>query len=174
MDWKKIVGTVAPTIATALGGPLAGLGVKAIAEVFGLGEGVTESEVAKAVMGANPDQLLALKQADQTFAARMKELDIDLERIHAGDRDSARQREVQTGDSWTNRILAGGVSVMAGGVAWAILSGYTEGLKDPMTAAIVGGVVTQAFAALMQVLNYYFGSSAGSAKKDETIKTLTR
>jgi len=30
--WKGIVGTVAPALATALGGPLAGVAVRAIAE----------------------------------------------------------------------------------------------------------------------------------------------
>ena len=48
-DWKGIVGTVAPAIAAALGGPLAGLGVSALAGALGLGDGANEEEVARAV-----------------------------------------------------------------------------------------------------------------------------
>ena len=34
IDWKKIVGSVAPVIATALGGPLAGVATKAVASIL--------------------------------------------------------------------------------------------------------------------------------------------
>ena len=47
MDWKSIVKVVAPTIATGLGGPLAGLATKALSEVLlGKSDG-TEDEVAR-------------------------------------------------------------------------------------------------------------------------------
>ena len=62
-------------------------------------------EIAKAIAGASPDQLLKLKNAETQFSTRMKELDIDLERINAEDRDSARKRQVETGDN-TPTILA--------------------------------------------------------------------
>jgi hypothetical protein len=34
MDWKKIVGAVAPTLATALGGPLAGMAAAAVSDAL--------------------------------------------------------------------------------------------------------------------------------------------
>ena len=170
-DWKSIVGTVAPTIATALGGPLAGLAVKAIAGIFGLGDGATDEEVARAVQGATPEQLLALKKADQEFAVRMRELDVDLERIAASDRDSARVRESRVLDM-TPKVLA--TIIIAGflAAAYMVLAGQVEGLKDPITAALVGSVIGYVSAKADQVVAYYFGSSASSAKKDETIKRL--
>ncbi len=92
MDWKSIVKVVAPTIATGLGGPLAGLATKALSEVLlGRPDG-TEDEVAQAVLGANPDQLLAIKQADQEFAKEMKRLDIDLEKTYVADTSDAPAR----------------------------------------------------------------------------------
>ena len=54
-DWKSIVGTVAPAIATALGGPLAGLGVSAIGKALGLGDGASKEDVAQAVLKATPE-----------------------------------------------------------------------------------------------------------------------
>ena len=50
--WKDIVGTVAPALATALGGPLAGLGVAAIGKALGLGDGAGEEDVAAAMLKA--------------------------------------------------------------------------------------------------------------------------
>jgi hypothetical protein len=172
-DWKSVVGTVAPTIATALGGPLAGLAVKAIGGVFGLGEGATEADVAAKLAGATPDDLLRLKEADQKFAIEMRRLDVDLERIAAGDRDSARQMQRET-RSWAVPVLAS--VVVSGFIASsiAVLGGWVEGLKDPLVAALVGSVLGNITAATMLVLNFYFGTTASSRTKDETIKSLSK
>jgi hypothetical protein len=172
-DWKSVVGTVAPTIATALGGPLAGLAFKAIGGVFGLGEGATEADVAAKLAGATPDDLLRLKEADQKFAIEMRRLDVDLERIAAGDRDSARQMQRET-RSWAVPALAS--VVVSGFIASsiAVLGGWVEGLKDPLVAALVGSVLGNITAATMLVLNFYFGTTASSRTKDETIKSLSK
>jgi hypothetical protein len=172
-DWKSVVGTVAPTIATALGGPLAGLAVKAIGGVFGLGEGATDTDVAAKLAGATPDDLLRLKEADQKFAIEMRRLDVDLERIAAGDRDSARQMQRET-RSWAVPVLAS--VVVSGFIASsiAVLGGWVEGLKDPLVAALVGSVLGNITAATMLVLNFYFGTTASSRTKDETIKSLSK
>jgi hypothetical protein len=172
-DWKSVVGTVAPTIATALGGPLAGLAVKAIGGVFGLGDGATEADVAAKLAGATPDDLLRLKEADQKFAIEMRRLDVDLERIAAGDRDSARQMQRET-RSWAVPVLAS--VVVSGFIASsiAVLGGWVEGLKDPLVAALVGSVLGNITAATMLVLNFYFGTTASSRTKDETIKSLSK
>lgn len=171
MDWKSIVGTVAPTIATALGGPLAGLAVKAIGGVFGLGEGATEAEVAKAVIGATPADLLALKKADQDFAVKMRELDVDLERIAETSRTSARDREVKVG-GYANPILAGVIVAGFLVTVFMVLAGYVEGMKDPLTATTVGLLIGYVSAKADQVVAYYFGSTAKSAAKDSTIQQL--
>ncbi len=170
-DWKKLLGTVAPTLATAIGGPFAGLAVKAIGGALGLGEGATETEIATKLAGATPADLLALKKADQEFALEMKKLDVDLERIIAGDRDSARKMQIET-RSWAPSILA--TVVVSGFIAASVagLSGWVDGLKDPLVAALVGSVIGNITAATMLVLNFYFGTSQSSRIKDDTIKAL--
>jgi hypothetical protein len=171
MDWKSIVGTVAPTIATALGGPLAGLATKALVGVFGLAEGASEEEIAKAVAGATPEQLLALKKEDNAFAIRMRELDVDLERIAEGSKDSARKREMTVG-GWANPVLA---SIIVAGfliTAFMVLGGFVEGLKDPITASLAGTVIGYVSAKADQVVAYYFGSTKASQQKDATISKL--
>lgn len=159
---KKIVGHVAPfapVVATALGGPGAGAAVKLLSrKLLGKDNG-TESEVEAALANATPEQLLALKQADYDF-------EIDQQRIAAEDRASARNREIQAHDSWTPRILAGIVvlSVLAG-------EGYAMTHAIPAGAEIlVGRVLGTLDAALMCVLYYYFGSSAGSAHKNTIMR----
>lgn len=168
-DWKAIVGAVAPTIATALGGPLAGLGVKALSDaLLGRSDG-TEDDIARALGNASGDQLVRLREIDAQFAAQMKALDVDLERIAADDRDSARKREVGSGDAWTPRIIGG---MALGGFLWAVywvLSGQVSGMSDPTTVALVGTLVGYVSAKADQVVSYYFGSSAGSARKTEAM-----
>jgi hypothetical protein len=173
MDWKSLLGSVAPTLATALGGPVAGLATKALVGVLGLGEGAGEKEISKAIAGASPETLLALKKADQDFAVQMKTLDIDLERIAAGDRDSARKRESAVND-WTPKILAGVIVGGFLGTVYLVLAGYVEGLKDPMTATLTGTLIGYVSAKADQVVAYYFGSSASSRSKDATIASLSR
>jgi len=167
-DWKSIVKTVAPVLGTAIGGPLGGLATRTIAGALLGDEDASEDQIAAAVQSASPDQLLALKKADQEFKLRMKELDIDIERIHQQDRDSARTRETKTGDSWTPRILAfivifGFLSM----VAYVIAKGL--GVQNADSAALVGTLIGYVSAKAEQVISYYFGSSAGSKSKDAAV-----
>lgn len=169
LDWKKIVGAVAPALGTALGGPLAGLAVSAVSDaLLGRPDG-SEGEISVALTAGGPDAVLKLKQADQAFAARMRELDIDLEKMHQADRASAREREAKTGDRATPRWLAG---TIVGGfllMVWYVLSGQVAGLKDPVAAGLIGTLIGYVSAKADQVVSYYFGSSSGSAEKNELL-----
>jgi allophanate hydrolase subunit 2 len=91
-DWKKLLGSVAPTLASALGGPLAGLAVKEIGDALGIDKPTQEAVTAR-LQGATADDLLKVKQADQAFKERMAELGVDLARLEQADRSSARELE---------------------------------------------------------------------------------
>lgn len=163
---KSVVGTVAPTLATALGGPLAGMATKAIVGALGLTDDAAPAEIAKALQGATPEQMLALKRADQEFAVKMRELDVDLERIAAGDRDSARKRQADTKD-WTPSII--GVLIVGAWIginAW--LLNYPE-LTQRINDAVMYRILGTLDAALMIFLAYLYGSTAGSAKKTDLL-----
>ena len=166
MDWdnlKGLIGKVAPTIATALGGPLAGAGVKMLTGALGLNEKASEKEIIAAITNADPETIARIKEAELDFEKRMAELDVDLEKIHANDRDSARNREIAVKDR-TPAIL-GICTVVAFfafiGAASFMPSAVIEGRMDFIMLAIgwLGGVATS-------VYSYYFGSSKGS--KDKT------
>ena len=168
MDFMKVIGAVAPTLATAMGGPLAGMAVTAIAGALGLPVDADKNDIAKAVAGASPEQLVALKKVDNDFAVRMKELDIDLEKIAASDRDSARRREAQVRD-WMPRVLA--FVVVAGFMAtvFLVLLGYVDGMKDPLMATTTGTIIGFVSAKCEQVVAYYFGSSSSSQQKTQML-----
>jgi len=166
-DWKSMVGSIAPTIATALGGPLAGMATKALSGALLGKEDGSEKEISEALLSGNPDNLLKLKELEQSFATRMKELDIDLEKIASEDRNSARQREVALKDN-APKILAG---VIVTGF-FAILATIScvelpEASRQPINL-LLGALMTM----LTQVGNYYFGSSAGSSRKNEMMARM--
>lgn len=166
MDFSKLGGlisSVAPTLATAIGGPLAGLAVKTVSNVLlGRPDG-SQEELEKAIQTATPEQILQLKKTDADFRIRMKELDIDLEKIAAQDRSEARQKETSTRD-WTPRILA---FIVVGGffgcLAWMLLRGMPQSGTEAILMML--GALTNTVTA---VIAYYFGSSAGREKGSGT------
>lgn len=166
----NLVRTVAPSIASAVGGPLAGMATRAISEaLLGKPDG-TEQELENAVASATPEQLLALKKAEQEFAVKMRELDIDLERISNADRDSARSREVSLRD-WTPRVLAGLITVGYFGVLfWMLRFGLPNTGSSEALLVMLGALGT----AWGGVVAYYFGSSAGSKEKTEAMNRMVR
>ncbi len=161
-----LVRTVAPSIASAVGGPLAGMATKAISEaLLGKPDG-SEEELLQAAARATPEQLLALKKAEQSFAVQMRELDIDLERIAVADRDSARNREVKTKD-WTPKVLAALITLgYFGALFYMLRNGLPQHGGSEAMLVMLGTLGT----AWGGVVAYYFGSSAGSRAKDELMR----
>ncbi len=117
MDWKKVVSTVAPWIGTALAGPFGGMAVEAAANALGLNDKTIDA-VKGAIMGASPETLLALKEADQNFALQMQSLGFqnvkDLEAIAAADRDSARKMQMENKSVMPAVITSGILSSFIG------------------------------------------------------------
>jgi hypothetical protein len=106
---KSILGAVAPTLATAMGGPLGGIALKLVADKLGIKD-ATADAVDAAVAVATPEQLGEIKKAEADFKVKMKALDVDLVKIAAADRDSARQRHAAMKDA-TPTIIAIGTMV---------------------------------------------------------------
>lgn len=170
MDLSKIGGLlaqVAPTVATALGGPLAGLAVKTLSEALLGHQDASESDVSAALMNATPEQLQKLKEIDASFKTRMKELDIDLEKISAGDRDSARNMQIHTND-WIPRVLAIMITIGFFGIlVWMLLKGMPPTGTEALLM-MLGALGT----AWTGVVNFYYGSSAGSKAKTDQLADM--
>lgn len=164
---RSTIAAVAPTLGAALGGPLGGAAGVFIAKALGTPPGDAKAAEA-ALVAASPEALVALKKADNDFQAHMADLGVDLERINAGDRDSARKREMAVKDH-TPAVLA--VFIVAGffGVlGYLLVEGKPKEGGDALLV-MLGGLST-GFAA---VLAYYFGSSAGSRSKDDLLFRAT-
>jgi len=150
----KLIENVAPTIATALGGPVAGMAVKALSSALLGHEGGSEDDITAALANATPDQITALKKIDADFKVQMKKLDIDLVKIAADDRASARDMAANT-HSYTPSVLSY-VTV----VCWAIIQYYLfTHIIDPSMRELIARVLGTLDGALMLVLSFWFGSS---------------
>ena len=167
MDLSKIgglLGQIAPTIATAIGGPVAGMAVKALAGALGLSQDASSDDVQTALINATPEQLAAVKKIDADFKVQMKELDIDLERIAAGDRDSARNMQMQTND-WIPRAMAIMVTFGFFGIlTWLLTKGVPPTGSETLIYML--GALGTAWTGIVQ---FYFGSSAGSKAKTDAL-----
>jgi membrane-bound ClpP family serine protease len=163
-QFGPLLGQVAPTIATALGGPLAGVAVKTLSNVLFGHEDGTEEQVSAAMANATPEQLAAIKKIDADFKVQMKSLDIDLERIASGDRDSARQMQRETKD-WVPKVLAIVITLGFFGILiWMLLNGMPQTGTEALLM-MLGALGT----AWTGVVNFYYGSSAGSKAKNDLL-----
>lgn len=175
MDFSAILPAIemaAPTVAGLLGGPLASMGVTALENVFGLspGTGTTNpQQLVAAVQGMTPDDAIALAKIDADLKAKLSDAGVNYETVAAGDRASARDREIAVKDL-TPRLLAFSVSIGFFGLL-TLLTFHTvpEGSRD-----LLNIMLGSLGAGWMSIVAYYFGSSAGSAKKDDTITNLTK
>lgn len=167
MDFTTIIKTVAPWIGTALGGPLGGLAVEAAANALGLGAKTTDA-LKSALSGATPEQMLALKKADQDFALQMQQLGFkqvaDLEAIAASDRKDARAMQIAV-RSWVPAALS--IAVTLG--YFAILVGMMTGtlhVTDSQALLLMLGSLSTAWGVVMA---FWFGTTADSGRKTELL-----
>ena len=156
MDWLK---SLAPTLATALGGPLAGMAVEACSKALGIEPSEVQNVISSGKMTA--EQIASLQQAELALKARAQEMGLDFEKLAVADRASARQMQMTTG-SFVPPLLS--VLVV---VAWATIQYFLlTHVIDPTMRELVARVLGTLDGALMLVLSFYFGSSAGSQAKD--------
>lgn len=170
-DWKKLVGTLAPAVASAFGTPALGIGVTMLSNaIFGKPD-ASSDDVAKAIAGGelNGDQIAAIRAADNDFQVKMKSLDIDLAKLSV-DSDGAYLKDVQDArdmqkvtHSMVPPMLAGGITVGFFGVLIGMMSGHLTTDDNQALLLMLGSLGT----AWTGIVMYYFGSSAGSARKDE-------
>lgn len=157
---KRAIGRVAPELARALGGPLAGAAASAVARAV-LGEdSADDARLEAAIAAATPEQYAALIKAEAEFKIALGRAAVDEAQIAASDRASARAREIAREDG-TPAIMGGliilGFFIVLGAMVTRRLPDGTE----TEFSIMLGALATMTAA----VVNYYFGSSAGSREK---------
>jgi hypothetical protein len=156
MDWLK---QIAPTVATALGGPLAGMAVSAISKAIGVDEDKVQDLISDNKLTA--DQVAQLKLAEIELAKQAQELGLNFEKLAVDDRKSAREMQATT-RSMMPPILASAVTVGFFGIVVMMFFNQVDS-NNPAILMMLGSLGT----AWTGIIAYYFGSSAGSQAKTE-------
>jgi hypothetical protein len=148
-DLFNLLKGIAPTLATAVAGPLGGAAVSALASKFGVSDSV--EAVAKAISG------------DPEAAAKLQELELEYAKLDAADRDSARKNEVALATSDQVPVLNKSVTPILAiiiVIAWGLIQYHllTHVVPTEMREIIIR-VLGTLDGALVMVLSYYFGAS---------------
>ena len=78
LDIKAILKSAAPMLGAAIGGPFGGMAAKFAVEALGNPDAKPE-DLPALLASATPEQIAAVKKADQDFQVRMRELGFDNE-----------------------------------------------------------------------------------------------
>jgi hypothetical protein len=152
----KLLGSVAPALATVVAGPLGGAAVSAIASKLGVAD--TVEAVTKAVV-EDPEAALKLAQ-------------IDLEKIKADYANTADARAMQVtalnqSDVFSKRFTmylttfwSVAATVYIGFITFSVIPDKNIRFADTILGFVLGTV-------LATMLNFWFGSSIGSKEKDK-------
>lgn len=147
---KNIVGAVAPTLGTALGGPMGGMAANMISEVLGVPN--NPKAIEKGLAEATPEQMLQLKKAEQDFELKMKELEVDVFAMETADIQDARGKFSK---DWTARIM--GISVVGGFMGYIFL--VTLQPPEQNSEALINLVLGYLGGLASAVISFYFGAS---------------
>lgn len=154
MKLGSLLKSLAPTIASAAGGPLSGMAVKIAAQKLNLPD-ATANEI-EDLIEREPEKAVLLKQADAEFKNRIREMEIDLEsfKTEVGDRQDARKKNREAND-WTPRIFILLALMLYGGFIVLV----TVMPHDQNDETIISLVLGQLSSLLALGGSYYFGSS---------------
>ena len=149
---------IAPAVATAVGGPLGGLAVTAIANKFGVADDV--QAVAKAIAG------------DPEAASKLAELDLKQFELENADRDSARHMQetaLNQDDKFAKHFIywfAWFWSVGSMVYFFAITFGTVPASGKDFGNIILGFLLGTAVAT---IISFFYGSSKSSKDKTDTM-----
>ena len=155
---KNLVGAVAPTLGSALGGPMGGAAANMIAEVLGCSP--EPQKIQQAMQQATPEQLAEIKKVAADFEIKMKELDLDIYALETADKQDARTRFSK---DWTTRIM--GIATLGGFLGYIFL--VTLQPPEQNSEALINLVLGYLGGLASAVISFYFGASHGGDKKEK-------
>ena len=158
MEWLK---TLAPTIATCLAGPLAGMGVAALAKAIGCEPHEVENVISTGKLTS--EQVASIQLAELELKKQAQSMGLDFAKLTVEDRKSARDMQIATKSMLVPSLAILIVSAFIG-VVIATLGGFA--VVDSVLAGTLIGYIS---AKAEQVVNFYFGSSAGSKEKTDLL-----
>ena len=158
MNW---LAQIAPTIASALGGPLAGIAVTALCKAMNLNEHEVNGIIQTGKLSA--DQIAQVKLAELDIQRQAQELGLDFAKLEVADSISARNMEMTT-QSHIPAILAAITTIGFFGILTLLFFNKVDPTNNALMI-MLGSLGT----AWTGVISFYFGSSHGSQIKDQMI-----
>jgi len=152
---KGLVGSLAPTLGAALGGPVGGAAATMLADVLGCDP--TPQKLEKALSQATPEQLAEIKKAELDFEVRMKELEVDVFALETKDIQHARE---SFSEDWTARAIAILSILLFGGYVLLV----TLQPADDNDLNVVNLVLGYLGGIVSSVVSFYFGASKSGSK----------
>ena len=163
-DLISMVKGFAPGLATALGGPLAGMAVSALSKQLGVKDEV--NAVMKAINN------------DPEAEAKIKQLEHDKFKAILADKANARDREARVVESENapliNKIVTPALALGVTGLSFVLFAVLMFVEVKPEAKDILIYILGVLSAAVTQILSYYFGSSVGSKDKDEQLRSVVK
>ena len=160
---NEFLSGIAPTLASAILGPLGGVAVSALGKIFGI-DGATTAEVAKVFQDGKltPEQLSAIKALEMKYQAEEKERGFRYAELEYKSTIDARDMQKVT-KSYFPATLSTFVTV---GFFSILITMLVWDYKPTEPLLVMLGALGAAFAA---VVNFWLGSSAGSQRKSELL-----
>ena len=155
--FKNLLGAVAPTLGTALGGPMGGMAANMISEVLGVPN--NPKAIEKGIADATPEQLAEIKKAELSFEAEMKKLEVDVFALEAQEKQDARRHFSK---DWTARII--GVGIIGGFLGYIFL--VTLQPPDQNSEALINLVLGYLGGLASAIISFYFGASNSTKDGD--------
>lgn len=164
MGWKDILKTLAPTVASAVAGPLGGLAVTAVGDILGIDK-PTQAAVTKALASGQltPDQLAKLQELELQYQENERERGFKYAELEFKNQDSARQMQIAT-HSKMPAVLT--ILVTFGFFGTLGLLFFHPELKG---SEIVMMMVGQLSAVWAGCVAFYTGTTFGSANKNAAL-----
>lgn len=157
--WKEILGSVAPTIATALGGPLAGAATKYLKDKVLGNEDATDSELSDYMLAANPEKLAEIKRIDNEF-------ELEIQRMGVENLKSARASGDKIGH-WPQIILGFATISAFFYLLYVMLTNQLD--VDPTAEKFLYMLLGSLMTFASMVFRYFFGGNQSDDKNIEKI-----
>jgi len=158
MEWLK---QIAPTVASALMTPLAGMAVSVVSKAIGVEPEKVQDIISSGKLTS--EQIAQIKIAEIDLQKQANELGLNFEKLAVDDRKSAREMQATT-RSIVPPVLAAIVTVGFFGILVMMLLGKVDS-NNPPILMMLGSLGT----AWTGIIAYYFGSSAGSQAKTDLL-----
>ena len=187
MDWKAVGAKIvdfAPLLGTLLGGPIgpaAGGLVKVLANELGLKAEEATPDAFMKVLELDPNAVLKFKEFEMAHNVEIQKLILEEERMYLQDRADARSRQVESEKATGKRdinlyvlayLYTGGFFITIIVMTIFTFLGKVPAEVPQFAVFLLGNLFGTLSAGVGAVMQYFFGSSKGSADKTAAIMEL--